>query len=140
MALNRRKEREIAFQMLFASQFYPDEETSALFDILAEESDEDGIKESEYIKKVFCGAREDSKEEIDLISKNAVDWKTERLSKATLAILELAIFEMNKCDDIPIKISINEAVELAKKYDSDKAPKFINGVLGSIAEQMENNV
>jgi N utilization substance protein B len=60
-------------------------------------------------------------------------WKVNRLSKVDLAILRLAAFEILTVSDMPIKVSINEAVELAKKYSMDAAPAFINGILGSLA-------
>ena len=68
------------------------------------------------------------------ISENAKGWKLERLSKVSLAIMRICVYEMLFCEDIPFNISINEAVELAKKFDYDKAPSFINGVLNKVAE------
>ena len=60
-------------------------------------------------------------------------WKTGRMNKADLTILRLAVYEMKWDEDIPVKVAINEAVELAKKYSSDEGPSFINGVLAKIA-------
>ena len=60
-------------------------------------------------------------------------WKLSRLSKVTLAILRLAVYEM-LYDKLAYNIVINEAVELAKKYDEEKAPKFVNGILNNIAD------
>ena len=65
------------------------------------------------------------------------DWKLSRISKMDLAILKLAIYEI-KFSDVPYKVSINEAVELAKKYGEDKSKNFVNGVLASIVK--ENNL
>ena len=64
------------------------------------------------------------------------DWKIDRISKVTLAILKLAVYEI-KYAKIPFKVAINEAVELAKKYGEDTAPQFVNGILASIVK--ENN-
>ncbi len=132
MPLTRRKEREIAFQMLFAAQFSPEEETAKLYDTLIEEQEE-AAKESEYIKTVFCGARDYAPEAIAKIEENAKGWKIGRLSKATLTVLQLAIFEIDKMDSVPEKIAINEAVELAKSFCEDGAKKFVNGILGAVA-------
>jgi len=133
MPLNRRTEREIVFQMLFASQFSPEEETPALYETLIEEIGTEGAKESEYIKKVFCGARDYADAAQEKISSNAKGWKIARLSKTTLSILQLAIFEMDQLEEVPERIAINEAVELAKKFDEESSFKFINGILGALA-------
>ena len=69
---------------------------------------------------------------LDEISKG---WKLDRLGKVELAILRLAIFEMNFDDDIPTNVALNEAVELAKTFGGDTSPSFINGVLGKLIEE-----
>ena len=133
MALNRRKEREIVYQMLFASQFYPEEETPALFEIMIPQMDE-GAESSEYIRKTFFGARAYAEKAMEKIEGAARDWKVERLSKGTLSVLQLALYEMECAGDVPVKIAINEAVELTKRFCEDGAKKFVNGILGSLAE------
>ena len=67
------------------------------------------------------------------IADSVVGWKLERLSRVSQAIMRLAIYEMLYREDVSYNIAINEAVELAKKFDHDKAPGFINGVLNSVA-------
>ena len=69
---------------------------------------------------------------LDEISKG---WKLDRLGKVELAILRLAIFEMNFDEDIPTNVALNEAVELAKTFGGDTSPSFINGVLGKLIEE-----
>ncbi len=133
MALNRRKEREIVYQMLFASQFYPEEETPALYEIMIPQMDE-GAEESEYVKNTFFGARAYAEKAMEKIESAARDWKVERLSKGTLSVLQLALYEMECAEDVPVKIAINEAVELTKRFCEDGAKKFVNGILGSLAE------
>ena len=78
----------------------------------------------------------ENKEQIDkLIEKNLKsDWKIERISKMDLSILRLAIYEINY-KELPYKVAINEAVELAKKYGEDTSKKFVNGVLASIVKE-----
>ena len=133
MALNRRKEREIVYQMLFASQFYPQEETESVFEIMIGQMEE-GAEESEYIKRTFFGARAYAEKAMEKIEGAARDWKVERLSKGTLSVLQLALYEMECAEDVPVKIAINEAVELTKRFCEDGAKKFVNGILGSLAE------
>ena len=132
MALNRRKEREIVYQMLFASQFYPEEETPVLYETIIGQMEE-GAEESEYIQETFFGARSYAETAMEKIESLARDWKITRLSKGTVTVLQLAIFEMDKNESVPEKIAINEAVELAKKFCEDGAKKFVNGILGSLA-------
>lgn len=76
-------------------------------------------------------------EEIDsLINKNAKNWSVNRMPKVDLAILRLSICEIIANNEIPTKVSINEAIELSKVYCDDKTPKFINGILGSIVNEL----
>lgn len=133
MSLNRRKERELVFQMLFASQFAPEDETEKLYEELMAECETPEAAESEYIRNVFCGARDYRETALEKIRAHAQGWKVERFSKTTLTILQLAIYEMEKREDVPVKIAINEAVELSKRFDEDGSRKFVNGILGSVA-------
>ncbi len=132
MAFSRRKERELVSQMLFASQFYPEEETPGLYEVMIAQMEE-GAQESAYIKETFFGARAYASEAMAKIESAAKDWKLSRLSKGTVAVLCLAIFEMDQSESVPEKIAINEAVELAKKFCEDGAAKFVNGILGSLS-------
>jgi N utilization substance protein B len=134
MALNRRKEREIVFQMLFASQFMPEEESEHLYEILIDQMEEPA-RESEYIRETFFGARSYFPTALEKIEASAKDWKITRLSKGTLTVLSLAIYEMDLSDSVPTKIAINEAVEIAKRFCEDGAKKFVNGILGTLAEK-----
>ncbi len=134
MALNRRKEREIVFQMLFASQFLPEEESEHLYEILIDQMEAEA-RESEYIKETFFGARLYFPKAFEKIEQSAKDWKITRLSKGTLTVLGLAIYEMDCSESVPTKIAINEAVEIAKRFCEDGAKKFVNGILGTLAEK-----
>ena len=71
-----------------------------------------------------------------LISRYAPEWPLEQMAVIDRNILRIAIFEFLISDDTPVKVAINEAVELAKTYGSDSAPRFINGVLGTLADQI----
>ena len=90
-----------------------------------------------YITEVTDGILEHEEEIIDEINKHLKDGCTfKRLSKATRSILKVAVYEMKYCDDVPVKVAINEAVELAKKYCDESEPKLINGLLGSILRRL----
>ena len=86
----------------------------------------------------ICENVKENKEQIDeLINKYAKNWSVSRMPKVDLSILRLAICELIFIDEIPNKVSINEAIELAKLYCDDKSPKFINGILGSVSNEIE---
>ncbi|MEE3400293.1 MAG: transcription antitermination factor NusB, partial [Eubacterium sp.] len=86
----------------------------------------------DYITSKVASIREHLAEIDQKIDKNSNKWKIKRLGKSELAILRLAIFEIDYDDDIPDKVAINEAVELAKSYCDDNSSGFINGVLSGI--------
>ena len=94
------------------------------------------LEVDEYVSRVFFGAYQNASVIDALIEKNLVGWKAERISPVSRAILALSAFEMLALDDVPAKVSINEAVELSKKYDDEKSYVFINGVLNSVAEAL----
>jgi len=130
--MDRRTARETAFFLLFEYEFKRDEDFEK---IVSSAMDARDIEINEYVERVIKGTIS-SVEEIDaLISKYAVGWKTNRMSKTSLTIMRLGTYEMLYMEDIPFSVSINEAVNLAKKYDHDKAPAFINGVLNAIADE-----
>lgn len=94
---------------------------------------ESAIKESEdaYVRSVINLCLEHKKEIDDEISQYLKNWKLDRLSKVDLSILRLAMIEIRYMEDIPVNVSINEAVNLAKKFSDEDASSYINGVLGS---------
>ena len=90
-----------------------------------------------YITEVTEGILEHEAEIIDTINNNLKKgWTFKRLSKVSRTILKVAIYEMKYCDDVPPRVAINEAVELAKKYCDENEPSFINGVLGSVMRSL----
>lgn len=134
--MTRKEQREAVFEMLFEREFKSDESAEEIFAVSAENRDIDTVKEK-YIKDVFFGTVE-NEEKIDaLISDASNGWKVSRLSKATRAALRLCAYEMLYCEDIPSNVSINEALELVKKFDEPKARAFANGVLNAIKDKLE---
>lgn len=92
-------------------------------------------KDLEYMKTVVFGAAESKNELNEKIAPLLKKWDVARLPKVSLAILQLAIYEIDNMDDVPDRVAVNEAVELAKSYGEDDTYKFINGVL---AEYLKN--
>lgn len=134
--LNRYTAREYAFALLFARTFSPDEDADEFY---ALEVDNAGIEfgdQADYVHGVFFGVC-DRLDEIDTkISEYAKGWSITRLSKTELALMRLSVYEMMNVADVPKRVSINEAVELAKKYGDEKAPAFVNGILNSISKEL----
>ena len=95
-------------------------------------SDEIGTLDTAYIKSILDGVVDKISSIDEYIAKYSKDWTIERMSKIDLAILRVAIYEVLYKEDIPSGVSINEAVELAKKYSHEDAGSFINGILGSV--------
>lgn len=92
-----------------------------------------------YITEVTNGILEHESEIIDTINAHLKSgWSFKRLSKTSSTILKIAIYEMKYCDDVPSKVAINEAVNLAKKYCDEREPGFINGVLGGVMRELES--
>ena len=130
--MKRRQARENVFYLVFETAFQKEDVNCA--ELFQTAQDIEVIEYDEFTEKVFFGVMAE-KDAIDRkIEEYAKGWKLNRISKVSLAIMRICVYEMLYCDDIPYNISINEAVELAKKFDYEKAPSFINGVLNSIAE------
>ena len=128
MYMTRKMAREEAFILIFEKAF----NDSSIEDILALAVEVRDLEPDEYIKKVIYGVFENIEDIDALISQNAVGWKIERISKTALSVLRLAIFEIKYYDDIPDSVSVNEAVELCKKYATKEDAAFVNGILATI--------
>ncbi len=132
--MSRRSARKNAFYLVFQSEFHGFEtleETKEIFFAANEELEEE---DKEFINVLTDGVSEKVNEIDEIINAHAKGWSTERMNKADLAILRVAVFEMKYMNETPVRVVINEAIEFAKKYSADEAPAFINGILGSIAE------
>ena len=129
--MTRREARETAFILLFEKTFTQD----SLQQILENAGEARDFQKSAFALSLAQGAVDHLEEEDALISAHALKWSKDRLSRVALSILRLAVYEMEFVEDMPVSVSINEAVELAKKYGGDEDPAFINGVLGGIARR-----
>lgn len=132
--MKRKKSRELAMKLLFESSINEKEIDEAIQDYI-ENNENTSDLDFNYIKMILNGIKENKIFLEDKIEKSLTNWKITRLPKVNLAILKIACYEIFFLEEIPDKVSINEAVELAKKYSDDKAPSFINGVLGSMMKQ-----
>ena len=130
-SLSRREERQQALIFVF-ERLFRDDSAEEVFEDATEARDEEI---SGYARKVVTAVEEHLTEIDTLIEENLKGWKNNRIAKMSLTILRIAVYEMCYVDNIPVSVSINEAVELAKCYATDKEASFINGVLGSIAKQ-----
>ncbi|MBQ9467462.1 MAG: transcription antitermination factor NusB [Clostridia bacterium] len=131
MSLKRREARELAFTLIYEMTFYT--ECSALT-VLEKEKELRPFAEDRYLRQVVTGVGE-KKEELDaLIEKYAEGWTVKRISRISLAIMRLCLYEMLFVEGIPFNVSINEAVELCKKFNDEKSVAFVNGVLNAAAE------
>lgn len=132
--MSRRIARQTAFQTLYQIDITKTSVEEGLATRLADST----LQESEQkytvdvVKAVIFHQQEIDK----LLSQFAVDWAVERMPIVDRNILRLAIYELKYATDIPIKVSINEAVELAKTFSSEESARFINGVLGTIVDYL----
>ena len=129
--MQRKIARENAFILIFESVCKKDETAEEIF---AKATEIRGLEYDEYVKAVFFGSFENREVIETAAEKHLKGWKNDRLSPVTRALIRLAGYEIMFTEDIPAKVSINEAIELSKKYDDDKAFMLINGALNAAAE------
>ena len=130
--LTRREEREQVFILLFEKSFNSDTDMEQLYDFAIEN---EVITGSDFVKTLLNKTWENIEEIDGNIEKFSVGWKINRISKVALAVLRLAVCEILYFDDIPVGVSINEAVELCKKYAAKEDSSFVNGILGSLSKE-----
>ena len=131
--MTRSDMREHTFKILFRVPFHNKNELREQIDYYFDALPDVKEKEYEYIKKKALLVSEMSDEIDEKINEVSEGWPVDRLGKAELAIMRLAVYEMLYDDDIPVNVAINEAVELAKKYGSDdNTSSFVNGVLAKL--------
>ena len=131
--MTRREAREQAFFLIFEKSFNRDVEMSDLLDLAKELN---VCEEDEFLESLVYKTCEMQEQIDEHISTNARGWKINRIPKVSLAVIRLALCEILFFEDIPNAVSINEAVELAKKYATDEDASFVNGLLGSVARSL----
>ena len=131
--MTRKEARETAMCLLFEQEFRAEETPEEIYEISLENRE---IEDDEYLRRVFFGTNENLSQIDEMIGKHAHGWKTERMSRVSRALCRIAVYEMLFEKDIPAPVSINEAIELCKKYDEEKARRFVNGVLNAVKSEI----
>lgn len=134
--MQRKLARENAFILIFESVCKKDETAQEIFEKATELR---GLEFDDYVKTVFFGSYENSGRIDEAMEKHLKGWKKERISPVSMAILRLGCYEIMFMADIPSRVTINEAIELSKKYDDEKSYAFINGVLNAVALDYSEN-
>ena len=136
--MNRSAMRDLAFKFLYELETHREENLEEQMNVFFENQVIEEERVKEYIQSIATGVYQ-KKEEINryIIENLKENWSIDRISKINVAILKIAIYEI-LYTDVPFKVAINEAVEIAKKYSDESAPNFINGVLASIIKK--NNI
>lgn len=132
--ISRRTARESAVKALYSYEFNADVQIDAaeFFSLICEEAE---IPTNDFAVSLYTGTISHMAEIDEKIIEYAKGWKKERISRMTLTIMRLCVYEL-LFSDVPRAVAINEAIEIAKTYDTDDAPAFINGILNSIAKEI----
>lgn len=131
--MTRREAREATLELLFEMGFRPDDTPEIILERAMQMRE---IEVNEYVKKIFFGVAQKQEFIDSLLEKHSHGWKKTRISPVARAAIRLAIYEIYFCEDVPDTASINEALELVKKYDdAEKVKPFVNGVLNAILKE-----
>ena len=134
--MNRTSIRENKFKLIYSNEIQKEIDEEQI-EIFIEANSIEGEEQIGYIKNSFYGIQKNIEEIKELIEKNLKEkWTIQRISKIDVSILKLAIYEI-LYSEVPYKVAINEAIELAKKYGDDNSKKFINGILASIVKEKD---
>ena len=135
MSVNRHLSRIVAMQSLYELDFHPDRSIEEIYERVMEPVAKDVDKD--YLKNVLKGTTANIKQIDSLVEKAAPEWPIEQVSVIDKSVLRLAAYEMLYDQDIPPKVAINEAVEIAKTFGGENSSRFINGVLGTLYRQSD---
>lgn len=132
--MSRREQREQIFKLLFRIEFNEKEDMPEQLRLFFEEGGEEPAEtDRQYITAKYEKIMERLPEIDRLLNEKAQKWTTDRMGKAELTILRLAVYEVLYDEEVPVGVAINEAVDLAKKFGQDNAKAFVNGVLAGFA-------
>jgi len=133
----RTKARELAMQALYQLNVQGSELLERLYDDFLVEAEK-----NDFVRKLAFDWTREAWENIQqcdkLITDSTIRWQFSRLSPVDKSILRLAVYQLKFCPDIPPKVVINEAIELAKKFSTEKSGSFVNGVLDAVLKKLEN--
>ena len=130
--MNRKLAREHAFLLLFEMAARPDATAEEVLETAVAERE---LETDDYVKEVFFGVNSNFEAIEESLDGCLVGWKKNRISLTSMAILRLGAYELLYKEDIPALVTINECVELSKKFDDEKTYSFVNGVLNALAEK-----
>lgn len=126
--MNRIEAREKAFLLLFEWSFVEDTELNKIEEV------------NDYIKYILINIKPKIKEIDKIINNYVKNWNTKRISRVAITALRIALFEIDNIEEIDFPVSINEAVNIVKKYDNIEAASFVNGILGSYVKDKYGNL
>ena len=132
--MGRRELIEHIFKLLFMSDFNDGEEMNDQLAMYFDGLEVLKENDQEYMQSKYENIKAHLDEIDALLNEKSKGWKTSRMSKVDLSILRLAVYEMKFDEDVPVKVAINEAVEIAKSFGGDASASFVNGILGKIAK------
>lgn len=141
MSHNRRQQRRFAFQVLYSLSFATGVTENVLlttFDNFWTEENPEQDRRDSYAWALTKGVLDNAGDIDALISSHSEHWKFNRIAKVELTILRLSLFEMLHCPDVPVKVVLNEAVELAKHFGDENSRTFVNGILDAAAKSREH--
>ncbi len=135
--MTRKEIREALLCMIFDYSFHTEEEKEEQLELYLNNFKEEGnlsdeLISNEYFTKAYFGVVSTLSELDEIIEKHSQKWSGKRISRVSRSIMRLALYEIRYMEDIPSEVSINEAVELAKKFDADESYTFVNGILGAV--------
>ena len=127
--MKRKEARELCMQLVY-EMIIKNEFSMAGYQLYQEENPEENPQQG-YIRQVLNTVTEHHDEVDQLIRHYTIDWEMERIARVDMAILRVALAEMQHIDDIPNFVSVNEAIEMAKKFSTENSSSFVNGILGT---------
>ncbi len=131
--MSRREIREHVIKMLYCSGFHEEQEMEEQISMYIDKVLMP-VSQRDYFIKRYKEVKEKLSQIDEIISEKSVGWSIARMAKIDLNILRLAVYEIKFDDSIPVKVSIDEAVEIAKVYGGDSSPSFINGILAKVLD------
>ncbi|BDR58144.1 transcription antitermination factor NusB [Xylocopilactobacillus apicola] len=141
--MKRRKQRDLLVKAVFAHFFQTDLSVNEIFDSLLENFAEEPLTQGErenYLDPLIDQLVTDESLYQELIQNHLKKtWKLERIARLDLAILEVAVSEIKNLAEVPFDVTVNEAVDLAKLYSTEKSPSFVNGILVQIFDEVNQD-
>lgn len=135
--MNRKKSREVTMKLLFQISINKEEVQEAIHGFLDNHEEKSEDIDIDYVQRVLDGVLENLTEIDNYIEQYLINWKMNRISRINLAILRICTYELLFEKDIPGKVSVNEAIELAKKFSEESSVSFVNGVLDKIIKSVD---